>query len=466
MAEAGPLWQVSALCHALADTIEQRFNPVRVQGEISGFARAASGHCYFNLKDAQAQLRCALFKRAAAALDFAPRDGDRVEVLAALGVYEPRGDLQLVVQTMQRAGQGTLMEEFLQRKARLAAQGLFDAARKRPVPAWPRAIGLVTSLGAAALHDVLTTLRRRAAHVPVVLIPSAVQGATAPQELIESLSKMYRLAQTDQSLEQYFAADAQAGEPAWRHAAIDVILLVRGGGSLEDLWAFNDEALAHTLAASPVPVICGVGHETDFTLADFVADVRAPTPTAAAELAAPPRAQGLQRLDQLGQRLNQALQRRVQREAQRLDWVARALAQPQAQVAAQRLRLSRIEQRLTHEVHIQLQRSAQRLDALAPALQRAARGASRTAGQRLALLTQRLPRALALALQLPQRRLERLEVALQALGPQHVLARGFAWLADGQGQAVTRCTQTHPGQALRATLVDGTVDLTVTPPSA
>src|SRR6187549_2051916 len=241
-AMAPRIWQVGALCRAIADSLEARFNPVAVRGEVSGFSRASSGHCYFTLKDGQGQLRCAMFRRAASLLEFMPRDGELVEVNGRLGVYEPRGDLQLIVESLQRAGQGALFEQFLRLKARLEAQGLFDPARKRPLPVLPRGIGLVTSLGAAALHDVVTCLRRRAPHVPVVLAPAAVQGAQAPAELIRALSALYRL--------------AEAGK-------VDVILLVRGGGSIEDLWAFNSEQLARSIVQSPVPLISGVGHETD-----------------------------------------------------------------------------------------------------------------------------------------------------------------------------------------------------------
>ncbi|HVE52499.1 MAG TPA: exodeoxyribonuclease VII large subunit, partial [Ramlibacter sp.] len=259
------VWAVGALCRAVADALEARFNPVAVRGEISGFSRAASGHCYFQLKDAQGQVRCAMFRRSAGLLDFSPRDGELVEVSGRLGVYEQRGDLQLVVESMRRAGQGALFEQFLRLKARLEEEGLFDTARKRALPLLPQGIGIATSLGAAALHDVVTCLRRRAPHVPVVLAPAAVQGGQAPGELVAALDSLYRLAD---------------------RGAIDVILLVRGGGSIEDLWAFNDEQLARTIVRSPVPLVSGVGHETDFTIADFCADLRAPTPLAAAELAA------------------------------------------------------------------------------------------------------------------------------------------------------------------------------------
>ena len=255
------VWGVGALCRAVADALDARFNPVAVRGEISGFSRAVSGHCYFSIKDATGQIRCAMFKRAAGMLDFSPKDGELVELRGRLGVYEARGDLQLVVESMRRAGQGALFEQFLRLKAQLEGEGLFDPAHKRDLPLMPRAIGVVTSLGAAAWHDVVTALQRRVPHIPVRLAPAAVQGAGAAQALVQALQQLY--------------AQTALHNPSTTQP-VDVILLVRGGGSMEDLWSFNDEQLARTMAVSPVPIICGVGHETDFTIADFVADVRAP----------------------------------------------------------------------------------------------------------------------------------------------------------------------------------------------
>jgi exodeoxyribonuclease VII large subunit len=246
------VWEVGALCRAVGDALQARFNPVAVRGEISGFSRAASGHCYFSVKDAGGQIRCAMFRRAAQLMDFSPRDGELVELRGRLGVYEQRGDLQLVVESMQRAGQGALFEQFLRLKAQLEAEGLFDTARKRSLPPLPRGIGVVTSPGAAALHDVITALRRRVPHIPVVLVPALVQGAQAPASLIEALQRLYALAQE--------GAATVAGAPP-----IDAILLVRGGGSIEDLWAFNDERLARTIVQSPVPLVSGVGHETELS---------------------------------------------------------------------------------------------------------------------------------------------------------------------------------------------------------
>ncbi|MBU6503229.1 MAG: exodeoxyribonuclease VII large subunit, partial [Burkholderiales bacterium] len=320
------IWQVGALCKAVADALDAKFNPVAVRGEVSGFSRAASGHCYFSLKDETGQIRCAMFRRAASLLDFSPRDGELVELRARLGVYEQRGDLQLVVESMSRAGQGALFEQFLRLKARLEIEGLFNAARKRELPAMPRGIGVVTSLGAAALHDVVTALRRRVPHIPVLVSPALVQGASAPADLVRALSNLYLLTPARQGQ----AVDLTPKKGAVPGICIDVILLVRGGGSMEDLWAFNDEQLARTIVQSPVPVVCGIGHETDFTIADFCADLRAPTPTAAAELVAQPRDVWLGALAQASERLSNAVLRQCDNQSQRVDLAASRLGRPSA----------------------------------------------------------------------------------------------------------------------------------------
>ena len=365
-------------------------------------------------------MRCALFRRSAGLLDFAPKDGELVEAFGRLGVYEPRGELQLVVESLRRAGQGALFEQFLRLKERLQAEGLFDAGRKRPLPALPRGVGIVTSLGAAALHDVMTCLRRRAPHVRVVLAPAAVQGAQAPGELVAALESLYAL--------------AARGE-------LDAILLVRGGGSLEDLWAFNDERLARTIVRSPVPVVSGVGHETDFTIADFCADLRAPTPTAAAELAAAPRQQWLDALMQLDEQLRSALQRRLDTAGQRLDQAAQRLGRPSAHTAQQQQRLARCAGRLRLAVQGRLQQTGAGLTALAGDWRGAVR--ERLDGNR--------------------NRIERLGLQLGLLDPRRVLERGYALLTDGEGHVVTSVRQTSAGQALTAALADGEVAVTVSP---
>ena len=409
------IWPVGALCRAIADALEARFNPVAVQGEISGFTRAASGHCYFTLKDETGQLRCAMFKRAAQMLDFTPRDGEVVELRGRLGVYEPRGELQLIVEHLRRAGQGALFEQFLRLKAQLEAQGWFDAERKRPIAAIPRGIGVVTSLGAAALHDVATALQRRVPHIPVVLAPSSVQGADAPASLVAALQQL------------------------GQQPGIDVILLVRGGGSMEDLWAFNAPELAHAIVQSPVPVISGVGHETDFTIADFCADLRAPTPTAAAELCATPLSELMGELQQHAQALQSLTYRQIDTQAQRLDRAQSRLGRPSEGLSTEKMQLLRWQQRLHNAMQNRINRCQNELATLGASLGRGVQQTPATARERL----------------------HRAELRLQLLDPKLVLQRGFAWLSNAQGQAVSSVSQTQEGQALQATLADGVVDLTV-----
>jgi exodeoxyribonuclease VII large subunit len=409
------IWGVGVLCRAIADAMEARFNPIAVRGEVSGFTRASSGHCYFTLKDPQGQLRCAMFKRSAQILNFAPKDGQSVEVFGRLGVYEPRGELQLVVESMRTTGQGTWFEQFLKLKAQLEAEGLFNADRKRPIPERPRAIGIVTSLGAAALHDVATALQRRVPHIPVVLSPALVQGADAPASLLQALQ-------------------AVSAKPE-----IDVILLVRGGGSLEDLWAFNDEQLARAIVACPVPIISGVGHETDFTIADFCADLRAPTPTAAAELCAISQADLVQQVMGLQELMQNLAHRQIDKCSQGLDLVQSRIGRPSQAVSQQVLRLTRLGQ-LMHQ-----------------------RMASHTQACQHNLVNKKaqLERALGQTIQNNQQRIHRAQLRLGLLDPRLVLQRGFAWLSDEKGQAVSSIAQAKVGQPVRATLADGVVDLTV-----
>ena len=412
------IWPVGSLLRAIADSLEARFNPVAVEGEISGFSRAASGHCYFSLKDDEGQIRCAMFRRAASLIDFTPRDGQRVELRGRLGVYEARGELQLVVESLRQAGQGTLFEQFLKLKAKLEAEGLFDASRKRSLPLMPKAIGVVTSLGAAALHDVVTALQRRVPHIPVMIYPASVQGAQAAGELRLALLTAYK------------------------RREVDVLLLVRGGGAMEDLWAFNDEQLARTLAESPVPVICGVGHETDFTMADFCADVRAPTPTAAAELCAQPQSVWLDVLALMQSRLQNGIDGQMQVSSQRLDLATSRFSRPSHFLTRQQARLALHNQNLSHAQRNGLSRLKGRLDAL-------------KAG---------FPGAVEHARQLKKQQLATASLRLELLNPELVLKRGYAWLATTEGRAITRTVQTHIGQPVRATLMDGEVDLTVSAP--
>jgi exodeoxyribonuclease VII large subunit len=413
-----PLWGVSALLLAAGDALAARFGAVAVRGELSGFTRAASGHCYFSLKDADgaaATLRCAMFRRAASLLDFAPADGQRVDLRGRLAVYEPRGELQFVVEAMQRVGAGSLYEEFLRLRARLQAEGLFEAGRKRAIPPHPQAVGIVTSLQAAALHDVLTSFARRAPQLRLVIYPAPVQGADAPAALVCAL-----------------------GLAAARRE-VETLLLVRGGGSLEDLWAFNDEGLVRAVATSPIPVVCGVGHETDVTLADLAADLRAPTPTAAAELAAPARDDLLADLQASAAALQRSVARRLQTQAQRLDLAALRLARPARGLAVHQHMLQRLGQRLAAA----LLRRRERLAREAP------------------LRRERLQHAARSMLQLQHERLDGHARRLRALDPHAVLARGYAWVEGADGRPVTGIGALAVGARVQAVWADGRAELQV-----
>ncbi|MBU3670534.1 MAG: exodeoxyribonuclease VII large subunit [Polynucleobacter sp.] len=322
---------VGDLNRAIASSLEERFDTVWVSGEISNFKAYDSGHWYFSLKDEDGQIRCVMFRGRNGQVGFMPQSGDLVEVSANLGMYVPRGDIQLTIQTLRRAGMGGLYEAFLKLKAKLAKEGLFDADRKREIPSHPRSIGIITSPQAAALKDVLSTLARRAPHIPIVIYPTLVQGPDAPAGIISAL------------------------HAAEKENAVDVILLVRGGGSIEDLWAFNDEQLAYAIAQSNIPVVSGVGHETDVTIADFVADLRAPTPTGAAELAAPRRDQLLQELDAIQQAMLGRVRQRVEREAQTLDQLALRLSHALPNPDRMREQITSWQQRLQQAWSVRVQ---------------------------------------------------------------------------------------------------------------
>ncbi|MEO7852297.1 MAG: exodeoxyribonuclease VII large subunit [Rubrivivax sp.] len=411
-------WGVGAFLLAVQDSLQARFGALAVRGELSGFSRAASGHCYFALKDAEgraALLRCAMFRRAAMLLDFSAADGQQVEVRGRLAVYEARGELQFVVESMRRVGAGALYEEFLRKRARLEAEGWFDSARKRAIARWPATLGIVTSTGAAALRDVLATLSRRAPQVRVVIYPSPVQGAEAVPALVAALQ---------------LAAQRREAE---------TVLLVRGGGSLEDLWCFNDERLVRAIAESPIPVICGVGHESDITLADLTADLRAATPTAAAELAAPARADALAQLHELARGLQRRMRALCEQQAQRLDTLAFRLGAPGKALALRR----------------------QVLQANGERLRLALRHGVATPRNRLEHLAMRLARSRETWLAREQRRLQTDAHRLQALNPHSVLRRGFAWVTDVDGRAVTSVAAVREGDALRTVWFDGAAQVEV-----
>lgn len=428
-ASAEPL-SVSALNRAVAGVLARGFPLVRVRGEIGNLTRAASGHWYFTLKDDAAQVRCVMFRGRNALLDFAPREGDEVELRASVGLYEARGEFQLTVESMQRAGQGRLFEEFMRLKRRLAAEGLFDEALKRPLPRLPRTIGIVTSPQAAALRDVLTALRRRAPYARLIVYPVPVQGAGAAEQIAAMLAR------------------------ASARAEADVLLLVRGGGSLEDLWAFNEEPVARAIRACALPVVVGVGHESDISIADFAADLRAATPTAAAELVAPEQAVLRESVVALAQRLRRLVQQRLQQSQQRLDYAARMLSRPSAPIAGLRARVEHLRLRLRASLAATTSRSESAAAASRLRLERyrpdvgAAVAATRA-------LNDRLRAALMAAQDSRRARLDRAMQALAHLDPAAVLGRGYALALDAEGHVVTDTGQLRSGDRLDLRLARG-----------
>lgn len=433
---AAQVLSVSTLNRLVKDCLESAFPLTWIGGEISNLTYAASGHVYFTLKDEGAQVRCVMWRSRAQLLGWRLENGLKVEARALVSFYEPRGEFQLNVETVRRAGQGDLFERFLQLKAKLEAEGLFDPATKRPLPAFPRRIGIVTSPQAAALRDVLTTLKRRAPHVAVTLYPTPVQGEGAGERIAAALE----LAANDGN---------------------DSLILCRGGGSIEDLWAFNDETVARAIRNSPIPVVSGVGHETDFTIADFAADLRAPTPTAAAELASPDRAGLLARLDDLGRLLVRRTEQRLADQGQRLDWLALRLVHPAERLGRQQEHLARLAEQLgrslahqtdTRRYHLHL--AGQRLTA--------ARPQPRRQTDNLAGLALRLQHAAGRALDECQGKLETLGTGLTQLNPHNVLARGYAIAIGPDGHAVRDATRLTPGNNIRVTFARGHAEAQIT----
>ncbi len=401
-----------------------------VSGEISNFTRAASGHCYFSLKDERAQVRCVLFRHKAARLEFAPENGAQVEVCALPTIYEARGEFQLGVETMRRAGLGALYEAFERLRRKLAAEGLFDEARKRELPRFPRAVGIVTSPAAAALRDVLATLRRRMPSIPVVLYPAPVQGEGAGDKL------------------------AQAVRTASSRAEVDVLIVCRGGGSMEDLWEFNSEALVRAVAQCSMPVVCGVGHDTDYTLIDFVADVRAPTPTAAAAVATPDREELLAQLSDTAASLVLAARRLIEDQMQRLDYLSKRLLHPGQRIETRRDELSHLAARLQQAKRSQLDRLVLRLDALRSALRSQRPDVARWRG-RCDELTLRLRNGGRALLDDKRRTLEAVRANLDHLNPESVLSRGYSVVTRQDGLIVRDSGELDVGAAVDLRLARG-----------
>ncbi len=403
-----PVVTVSELNRRVRTVLENQFEVLWVAGELSNVKKAPSGHWYFCLKDPTAQIECAMFRSRAQFLDFRPENGQQVEVRARVTLYEARGTFQLTVEEIRKAGLGALYEAFEKLKAKLAAEGLFEAERKRALPPFPRAIGIVTSPAAAALRDLLTTLSRRAPMVPVVLYPAQVQGESAAAQI------------------------ARAIKLANARAEVDVLIVARGGGSLEDLWAFNEEVVARAIAASVLPVVSGVGHETDFSIADFVADLRAPTPTAAAVAASPDRVAYREAVAALRRRLGRDVRRIVDVASQRLDGAARRLLTPGERLARDRERVGLLARRMRRalpDVAVERRAMGRLREQLASGLRRAA-----------------LER---------KRRLDALATSLIHLDPTQVLGRGYSIVRDANGHVRATSRGLEPGAALDITFSEG-----------
>lgn len=427
---------VSQLNRRVGDLLSSHFSRIWVRGEVSNFTQAASGHWYFSVKDEGAAVRAVMFRGRAQAVGFVPKPGEKFEFRVNVTLYEPRGDYQVQVESLRRAGRGDLHEAFLILKDKLEAEGLFDPARKRPVKALPQAIGVVTSLAAAALRDVLSALARRAPHVSVIIYPAPVQGLDAAGRLNQALQQ------------------------AIQRNEVDTLLLVRGGGSLEDLWSFNDEALARTIAASPIPVISGVGHETDFTIADFVADVRAPTPTAAAELCCRSRQSCTSAVDAALATLAARQMRNLERSALRLDRAVALLVSPQQRLRQQGERLQTLVQRLAQAPARPHEARAARLAMLSARLTHAS---PRPAGLRsdVAAQARRLAAVLERGLERRQQRLAASMQTLQALNPHKILERGYAIVRKDNGEVVKNALDLNVGESLNVELGRGSVRVSV-----
>ncbi len=435
------IYSVSRLNREARLLLESGLGSVWLEGEVSNLSRPGSGHWYFSLKDPTAQVRCAMFRQRNLLVRFQVRDGSQVLARGRVGLYEPRGEFQLVVEHLEEAGEGVLRRRFEALKQKLATEGLFDPRHKKPLPALPARIGVITSRTGAALRDILHVLGRRFPSIPVLIYPVAVQGEAAPAEIQAAL----RLA----------AARSDC----------DVLILARGGGSLEDLWAFNDEGVARAIFACPIPLICGVGHETDVTIADYVADERAPTPSAAAERCVPDRAEWLRSVRGLAERSLHATRRRLEQARQSLAHRQSRLARahPGAKLRQHAQRLDELDARMRREIAHRLGQERARCAQAETAL-RAASPATRVVAGRIRLESdlRALRGAAQQSLAASRRRLDVATRTLQAVSPLATLARGYAIVTDAGGHVITDSREVAPGTPIEARLARGRLDATVT----
>ncbi|HEX4649837.1 MAG TPA: exodeoxyribonuclease VII large subunit [Steroidobacteraceae bacterium] len=439
---AREVYSVTRLNREVRTLLERGLPVLWVEGELSNFSQPASGHWYFSLKDRDAQLRCAMFRMKNALVGFTPRDGTQVLVRGRISVYEARGEYQLIVEHLEEAGVGALRREFERLKAKLAAEGLFALERKRSLPRFPRRIGVITSPSGAALHDVLQILARRFPPASVLIYPTAVQGLAAVPELVAAL------------------------ERASQRAEVDVLILARGGGSLEDLWAYNDERVARAIHASPLPVVSGVGHEIDFTIADLVADARAPTPSSAAEMVVPERRAYLEFLARAGERLTAAARRQLRAGGARFEATERRLrlAHPGLRLQQQMQRLDDLGQRLAALARGTLHRDGRRLaQSLARLVRRSPEHLVREHRVRHQGVHSRLLNAGPACVSRTAQRLALAQRALNAVSPLATLARGFAIVTRaGDGTLLSDAAAVAPGEEIEARLARGSLRARVT----
>ncbi|MGL6229929.1 exodeoxyribonuclease VII large subunit [Aeromonas rivipollensis] len=428
------IFTVTRLNSAVRMILEQDLGLVWLTGELSNLAMPSSGHWYFSLKDISAQVRCAMFKGNNRRVPFRPQDGMQVLVQARVSLYEPRGDYQLIIESMQPAGDGMLALRFEELKRRLGAEGLFDEGRKRLLPREPRAVGLVTSATGAALHDMLTVLERRAPDLPVFIYPTQVQGSAATAQIVAAITL------------------------ANRRAEVDVLIVGRGGGSLEDLWCFNEEAVARAIAGSAIPVVSAVGHEVDVTISDFAADLRAPTPSAAAELVVPDRSARAQRLVHLKQRLVQAISRRQTAARHGFALLQKRLdhQDPKRRLEQQSQRLDELSGRLQQLLNLRLHQGELRLANLELRLQARSPSTLLAAGKRRhQLAEERLHTLMSKRQDLAAHCLAMLSARLDGVSPLATLGRGYSITRTPSGEVISRAAQVSPGQQLVTTLAEG-----------
>lgn len=419
---------VSEVCRALNSVLDQNFRKVLIQGEIAEFTDyRSSGHWYFTLKDASAQLRCAMFARDNARVGFTPRVGDKIAVMGSFNVYDKSGSLQCVVRAMRRAGAGELYERFLQLKNKLFQAGLFREDLKREIPAVPRRIGIVTGLQTAALRDVLARLNARAPYADIIVYPTRVQGIGVEEEIAAALRTA-----------------SERGEA-------DVLLLVRGGGSIEDLWAFNEEVVAYAIRECRIPVISGIGHESDITIADLAADLRAPTPTAAAEMAAAERSGLINHLASLERQMQSSVRHYLDNQQMGVDFNARVFTSPAAMIEPFAARFERVSARISGECRYAVSSDINRWKTMCSRL---SLGKRNLGGERLSELTSRMQRSADFLVQSSEMKLSALEAQCSAMNPERVLSRGYAWVQK-KGGVVSSVSELREGETVDICLADG-----------